>query len=580
MDDKPTILGSPVQARVEVWPQWRVRRETLLLLVLLVLIVLSWLPRMKGLIDLRWDGGTYYVLGTALAEGKGYRLLNEPGEIWGTQYPPLLPAIIAAHQLILGTSDPVIVGRWLRLTFFLMFMCYILASYYVLRRCLPLHFAFLATLICLFHLMTHFLSDLCIADIPFALASVVFVAFNATSRSRGYRVLIGLLATAAYLLRTAGIALFLGWIAESLLKKDFKGASFRLAISLVPILAWQSYIAFVEAGPSYTAPAYAYQRADYLFYNTSYARNVSLRDPWSPEKGKATPSDIVTRFLGNLVLMPVSLGEAVSANAGYWNMWLRKIHKISGLKPPPFLMYVCPGFLGILVLGGIVVQLVRGEALIPIYILASMVAICLTPWPIQWTRYWAPLAPFLALSLIVCLLTIRHYLLSISNRPWRFVAHYVVAGVFVVLFTVESLSLRNFYKEYHPEVDHVGQFGQQVKYRLFYDDVNQELNHGLDWVKLRSNKNDIVATSMPHWAYLQTGLKTVMPPFERDPEKTQALLDSVPVRFVIVYKADIHFPIRYTLPLLQSAPDRWSLVYKTANDGLEIYERINREGPS
>jgi hypothetical protein len=71
-----------------------------------------------------------------------------------------------------------------------------------------------------------------------------------------------------------------------------------------------------------------------------------------------------------------------------------------------------------------------------------------------------------------------------------------------------------------------------------------------------------------------------MPPFERDPEKTQALLDSVPVRFVIVYKADIHFPIRYTLPLLQSAPDRWSLVYKTANDGLEIYERINREGPS
>ena len=42
---------------------------------------------------------------TALAEGHGYRLLNEPGEIDAVQYPPLLPMIVAAHQLILGTND-------------------------------------------------------------------------------------------------------------------------------------------------------------------------------------------------------------------------------------------------------------------------------------------------------------------------------------------------------------------------------------------------------------------------------------------------------------------------------------------
>ncbi len=57
----------------------------------------------------------YYVLGTSLAEGKGYRLLNEPGEIQANQYPPLLPLIIAAHQIVLGTSDPHVVGPWLRL---------------------------------------------------------------------------------------------------------------------------------------------------------------------------------------------------------------------------------------------------------------------------------------------------------------------------------------------------------------------------------------------------------------------------------------------------------------------------------
>ena len=40
----------------------------------------------------------YYVLGTALAEGKGYRLLNEPGDIEANQYPPLLALVIAFHQ--------------------------------------------------------------------------------------------------------------------------------------------------------------------------------------------------------------------------------------------------------------------------------------------------------------------------------------------------------------------------------------------------------------------------------------------------------------------------------------------------
>ena len=50
------------------------------------------------------------MLGTALAEGKGYRLLNEPGEIHAVQYPPLLPMIVAAHQRIMGTSDYFKVG--------------------------------------------------------------------------------------------------------------------------------------------------------------------------------------------------------------------------------------------------------------------------------------------------------------------------------------------------------------------------------------------------------------------------------------------------------------------------------------
>ena len=59
---------------------WILRERTAYALLGLLVVAL-WLPRTSGPIDLRWDGGVYYVLGTSLAEGKGYRLLNEPGEI-------------------------------------------------------------------------------------------------------------------------------------------------------------------------------------------------------------------------------------------------------------------------------------------------------------------------------------------------------------------------------------------------------------------------------------------------------------------------------------------------------------------
>src|SRR5215470_333592 len=120
------------------------RPDVIAALVLATLATLCWVPRLKGPIDLRWDGAAYYVLGTALAEGKGYRFLNEPGDIEAVQYPPLLPAIIAAHQVVIGSHDAVIVGRWLRLSFFLIFAAYIFTSYFVLRQFLSTDYALLA----------------------------------------------------------------------------------------------------------------------------------------------------------------------------------------------------------------------------------------------------------------------------------------------------------------------------------------------------------------------------------------------------------------------------------------------------
>src|SRR5262249_58753663 len=99
--------------------------------LVLAVAALIWIPRQTGPIDMRWDGAVYYILGTSLAEGKGYRLLNEPGEIAAVQYPPLLPAVVAVHQRLLGSSDPTVVGRALRATSFLIFLAYAVITFRV-----------------------------------------------------------------------------------------------------------------------------------------------------------------------------------------------------------------------------------------------------------------------------------------------------------------------------------------------------------------------------------------------------------------------------------------------------------------
>src|SRR5689334_15586304 len=88
--------------------------------VLLGLWLAVSLPRLDAPVDFQGDASTYFMLGTALAQGKGYRLINEPGDIAAVQYPPALPGLVALHELYLGTTDYFVVGRKLRLTYFLM----------------------------------------------------------------------------------------------------------------------------------------------------------------------------------------------------------------------------------------------------------------------------------------------------------------------------------------------------------------------------------------------------------------------------------------------------------------------------
>jgi hypothetical protein len=543
---------------------------------LLGLIVSSWIPRLRGPLDLRWDAGTYYVLGTALAQGKGYRLLNEPGEIAAIQYPPLLPALIAVHQWTLGTSDPLVVARGLRVSYFLMFAAFIASTYVIIRRTLAPVWAVCGTLIVGLNLFVIFLSDLCFAELPYGLLGTSFVLVNRSFSRRPRPVLEALLAMAAYLLRSVGIALLIAWIAESLIARRFRQTLWRVVVALVPIVAWHAYVSAVEVGFLHQPPAYRYQRAAYMFHNVSYTTNASLREPFRPEAGTASIVDIVKRAVDNAATLPRSLGQALSTKQDYLEGLMMEIKRTSwlGRLVPWKMIFVGLPALGCLALAGIPLLWVRGQRLIALYLITYLVGLCATPWPEQFLRYLMPMTPFLVLSMVQLPVIVANYAARAQRSRLNVVALAVPVLMTAPIGISACFTLAKVFGESHQLATQRDRAGTPVVYRLFfYDEAYQALDAGLDWVREHARPSDIVAVSMPHWAHLRTGLKTVMPPFEADTRQVLELLDGVPVTYLIVDDSGVNFTRIYTLPAIKAALDRWTLVHSIPKGRLEIYKR-------
>jgi hypothetical protein len=115
-------------------------------------------------------------------------------------------------------------------------------------------------------------------------------------------------------------------------------------------------------------------------------------------------------------------------------------------------------------------------------------------------------------------------------------------------------------------------------------DAFRALDAGLDWVMAHAKSGDIIAVSMPHWAYLRTGNKTVMPPFESDPIKAEQLLESVPVTYLILDEGLAIDSKRFMKGVVERFPDRWKRVYsddivtetgERHEHAFEIYERVH-----
>ncbi|HMD81481.1 MAG TPA: hypothetical protein VKE92_09265, partial [Anaerolineales bacterium] len=496
------------------------RQDTFFILLLVSIAFLAWVPRFSGMIDLRWDGGVYYVLGTSLAEGKGYRLLNEPGEIEAVQYPPLLPFLIALHQKVSGTEDPVTVGYWLRKSWILIFLAFVPAVYCLARSYLSHVYSLFAAILSCFNFYTLYLSDMATPEILYALCSVLFFLFQRKNEKKTTAVAI-VVATSCFYLRTIGIALFAAWILECLFRKKIKNAVLRILLTILVVSPWLIHVQRVENLTGNSKSYYEYQRADYLFYNVSYTRNISLKDPFEPELGKASIGDWIGRWWINLRNIPMSVAETLTVDHDSWYRYYTTWLAGFPIPIPWGLFYVALVILGCLTIVGVLILLSKQNSLLSIYILLYVAGICLAPWPSHRSRYLVPLLPFLVVSLLVLLFKFREVLKRFTGLRMRGFPVLVLS----VIFVAQQLTVMNLYRRHLDPVNFESATGKSIDSRWFYyDSPEQSWAEGLRWLRRNAESGTLIACSMPQSVYIRTGLKSVMVPIVKDPSEAQRLL--------------------------------------------------------
>jgi hypothetical protein len=523
------------------------------------------------------------VLATGIAQGSGYRLLSEPGEIHGVQYPPLLPAIGAAHQLVLGTSDPDIVGHALRWTFSALFLVYVLAVFWMGSAYLGSAGAFIAALLVAFHTRTHFHAGYFVPELPFALVTTLFFGVvgrgGATQASRASGVLSGSLAAAGFLLRTAGVTLLATWVLQSLLQRQFRHAALRAGLALTVVGGWFTYVAAVRHGPEYAHPAYAYQRAPYQMYNVSYGENFWMAETLRPEAGRLSVPALFGRVTWSLGKAAIAWGESVSIGRNWWRGEVDKVNRLLGRRviPPRVAELLLIG-LTALIVGGFVLLGTRHRWLLLCNVSLSFGLFLVAPNEDSMLRYLMSIAPLSAVALLSLLEWLGARLAGPAGGRHR-LARLAIAAVPLVLVAQEVHTLPKSFRMTYQPAEWVDARGHHRTYQLLaYDGAWRGHDMALAWLRQHARPGSIVASSTPHWTYLKTGHKTVQPPWEADPAVAQRLLEGVPVDYLVVDQL-VAYELgptarRYSEPVLSAYPERWELIYAGADSGSRIFRRI------
>jgi hypothetical protein len=126
-----------------------------------------------------------------------------------------------------------------------------------------------------------------------------------------------------------------------------------------------------------------------------------------------------------------------------------------------------------------------------------------------------------------------------------------------------------------PPVSYYDGDGRERTFHLLtYKRPWHSLDPAFEWVRRHARANTVIAATVPQVAYLRTGHKAVLPPFEIDHAKISRLLDEIPVDYLVLDKLEgPYISERFAAPVVVEQPEKWRLVFTAPNEEAKVYER-------
>ena len=191
----------------------------------------------QPLLGFSHDDGIYWVTAKAIANGSGYRILNLPDQPYQTKYPPLFPAYLSLAWL-LNPDFPsnLRIASWMQFLWLPLLLALSLWHWQHWgvtgwRRWLLA--AVLAT-----NAYVHFFSMALMSELPFTCLVLASLLLLERARDNRWIIAAALMAAAAFLTRTAGIALLVTVPAVLYLQAKRKQAALFAAVMAPFVLAW------------------------------------------------------------------------------------------------------------------------------------------------------------------------------------------------------------------------------------------------------------------------------------------------------------------------------------------------------
>lgn len=480
--------------------------------IIVLVFLLTYTTIFDTKLDLGGDNAGYYILGKALATGRGYSQINAINAHPANHFPPGYPAVISIVMSIF--NDNIITVKIANGVMFLASLLILFHLFEIFSK--NKLFAFSATILLTLNMHLLRYSTIMMSEISYLffslLAILIFIKMDKHKNPVKNPLFFGMLAAlmASIYIRTAGVALLGGIVLYLLVRKNWKYAISSFAGFIILILPWQIRSQSLGGSP--------------------YIKQLLRINPYRPELGPAGIGDFINRFFANLQ---------------------RYITKEipTGLFPFKEVQYdktqATEWILGIILIGLIIYGIYNVKAYRDIFI---TLIICtfgiLLLWPEVWygVRFVLPLIPFLMFCALWGLYELLNILLTKANSSLNPLILLILA--LLNFSPIQELKARA--KAPYPPA-----------WKNYFDLA--------EYAQKNVSPNDVICCRKPFMFYVFSKRYTCYYKNTPDKEEFLKVLDERSVDYVVLEQLGFGSTARYLYPVIKEYQEKFPVVYQLPN---------------